>query len=98
MVFFHIHMMNEVFLITNILVKFLQNANITLTDALAKVNIAIGSFQSLQYEYEFKRIWDDIMEICVDNDIDEPTERRKRKFYNVLAVLKLNFNSNIVTV
>ena len=50
---FHIYMMNEVFLIANILSKFLQHANITLTDALAKVDITIDSLHSLQNEYEF---------------------------------------------
>ena len=53
---FHIYMTNEVFLITNILSKFLQHANITLTDALVKVDITIDSLHSLRNEYEFKRI------------------------------------------
>ena len=93
---FHIHMMNEVFLITKILSKFLQHANITLTDALAKVDITIDSLHSLRIVYEFKIIWDCAMKICVDNDIDEPTERRKQKI--PLRFGGGEINPNIVTV
>jgi hypothetical protein len=76
---FHIYMMSEIYLITHILSKFLQHSNITLTDALGKVKITIDSFRSLQNEYEFKRIWNESMKICIANNIDEPKERRKRK-------------------
>jgi hypothetical protein len=72
-------MMSEIYLITHILSKFLQHSNITLTDALGKVKITIDSFRSLQNEYEFKRIWNESMKICIANNIDEPKERRKRK-------------------
>ena len=89
-------MMNEVFLITNILSKFLQHANITLTDALTKVDITIDSLHSLQNEYEFKRIWDYTMKVCIDNDIDEPTERHKRKI--PLRFRGGEINPTIVTV
>ena len=75
----HIYMMNEIYLITHILSKFLQSANLSLTDALAQVKITIDSLQSLRNEHEFKRIWDESMKICVANNIDEPDERRKRK-------------------
>ncbi|CAF1258602.1 unnamed protein product [Rotaria magnacalcarata] len=69
---FHIYMVNEIFLITNILSKFLQYVSVTLTDVLAKVNITIDSLQSLRNENEFTRIWDYTMKICDDNDIDAP--------------------------
>ena len=66
-----------------------------MTDALAKVDITIDSLHSLRNEYEFKRIWDYAMKICVDNDIDEPTERRKRKI--PLRFGGGEINPNIVT-
>ncbi|CAF2529546.1 unnamed protein product [Rotaria sp. Silwood2] len=44
---FHTYMMSEIYLSTHILSKFLQCANISLTDALAQVKITIDSLQTL---------------------------------------------------
>ncbi|CAF1033274.1 unnamed protein product [Rotaria sordida] len=76
---FHIYMMTEIYMITQILSKFLQRSNITLTDALAQVKITIDTLESLRNEDEFERIWHESMKICMNNNIDEPHERRKRK-------------------
>ncbi|CAF3629139.1 unnamed protein product [Rotaria sp. Silwood1] len=76
---FHIYMMTEIYMITQILSKFLQRSNITLTDALAQVKITIDTLESLRNEDELERIWHESMKICMINNIDEPHERRKRK-------------------
>ncbi|CAF4636014.1 unnamed protein product [Rotaria sp. Silwood1] len=76
---FHIYMMTEIYMITQIFSKFLQRSNITLTDALAQVKITIDTLESLRNEDELERIWHESMKICMINNIDEPHERRKRK-------------------
>ena len=76
---FHIHLMSEVFLITNILSKYLQKSDLSLTQALIQVKITIDSLESLKNEEEFNRIWRETMNICEINSIDEPGERRRRK-------------------
>ncbi|CAF4783804.1 unnamed protein product, partial [Rotaria socialis] len=76
---FHIHLMSEVFLITNILSKFLQKLGVSLTEAIAQVEITICSLESMKKDDEFNRIWNETMNICAENDIDEPDEQRKRK-------------------
>jgi len=76
---FHIHLMSEVFLITNILSKFLQRSDVSLTQALVKVKITICSLESMKNDHEFERIWNETMVICTMNNIDEPDEHRKRK-------------------
>ncbi|CAF4162315.1 unnamed protein product, partial [Rotaria sordida] len=76
---FHIHLMSEVFLITNILSKFLQKSGVSLTEAMAQVKMTICSLESMRNDDEFNRIWNETMNICAANDIDEPAEQRRRK-------------------
>ncbi|CAF3343574.1 unnamed protein product [Rotaria sp. Silwood2] len=76
---FHIHLMSESFLITNILSKVLQKPDLPLTQASVQVKITIDSLESLRNENEFNRIWNETLNICVINDSDEPSERRRRK-------------------
>ncbi len=33
----------------------------------------------MKNDHEFERIWNEIMDICIMNNIDEPDEHRKRK-------------------
>ncbi|CAF1660887.1 unnamed protein product [Adineta ricciae] len=76
---FHIHLMIKVFLITNILSKYLQKSNVSLTQAMVQVNVTIDSLKSLKNEEDFNRIWSEAMSVCDAKNIDEPCERRKRK-------------------
>jgi hypothetical protein len=76
---FHIHLMSEVFLITNILSKYLQKSGLSLTQALIQVKITIDSLKFLKNEEDFNRIWGETMNVCKVNNIDEPSGRRKRK-------------------
>jgi hypothetical protein len=47
---FHIHLISEVFLIINILSKYLQKSDLSLTQALVQVKITIDSLESLKNE------------------------------------------------
>ncbi|CAF1053224.1 unnamed protein product [Rotaria magnacalcarata] len=71
--------MSEVFLITNILSKFLQKLGVSLTEAMAQVEITVCSLESMKNDDEFNRIWNENMNIGAENDTDEPDEQRKRK-------------------
>ena len=72
---FRIHLMSEVFLITNLLSKILQKSCVSLAEAMVQVEMTICSLESVRNDDEFNRIWNKTMNICAANDIDE--QRRK---------------------
>ncbi|CAF1507289.1 unnamed protein product [Rotaria sp. Silwood1] len=76
---FHIHLMSEMFLLTNILSKYLQKSDVSLIQALVQVKATVDSLESLRNENEFDRIWNTTVDLCDINNIDGPCERRKRK-------------------
>ncbi|CAF4273916.1 unnamed protein product [Rotaria sp. Silwood2] len=66
-------------ILDNCLSKVLQKSDLPLTQASVQVKITIDSLESLRNENEFNRIWNETLNICVINDSDEPSERRRRK-------------------
>ncbi|CAF3969054.1 unnamed protein product [Rotaria sp. Silwood1] len=46
---------------------------------MAQVKMTICSLESMRNDDEFNRIWNETMNICAANDIDEPAEQRRRK-------------------
>ncbi|CAF4227461.1 unnamed protein product, partial [Rotaria sordida] len=70
--------MVEIYLITNILSKYLQNSDISLTNALIQVKITVETLKTLRTEFKFEELWNKTMEMCETNDIDGPKEIRKR--------------------
>ncbi|CAF3659800.1 unnamed protein product [Rotaria sp. Silwood1] len=71
--------MSEMFLLTNILSKYLQKSDVSLIQALVQVKATVDSLESLRNENEFDRIWNTTVDLCDINNIDGPCERRKRK-------------------
>ena len=61
---FHIHLMSEIFLITNILSKFLQKSGVSLTEAMVQVEMTICSLESMRNDDEFNRIWNENEYLC----------------------------------
>jgi len=76
---FHLTIMTEIYLITNILSKYLQHSDISLTTALIQVNITIETLKTLRTDLKFEEFWSKTIDICKVNDIDEPRETRKRR-------------------
>ena len=76
---FHLLIMNEIYLITTILSKYLQGSNISLTSALIQVRLTIETLKRFRTELKFEEFWSKTLSICESNDIDEPKENRKRK-------------------
>ena len=63
---------------TNVISIFLVRSDISLAQALIKINITICSLESMKNDYEFEGIWKEAVDIYMINDIDEPGEYRKR--------------------
>ncbi|CAF1273934.1 unnamed protein product [Rotaria sordida] len=94
---FHIHLMSEVFLLTNILSKYLQKSDVSLTQALTQVKITIASLKSMRSEHEFNRGSDVALATLSVKD-----NYRINSFYAVLDVItvsiKERFNENNINV
>ncbi len=75
----HLLMMCEIYLITNILSKYLQNSQICVTQALKQVKMTVESLKALRNEMEFERFYSTALQMCEENKIDPPTEPRKKK-------------------
>lgn len=76
---FHLFMMSELYLITNILSRYLQHANISLTEALGHVQMTVETLQNLRTEPEFDRFYSTALKMCEENQIDPPKEGRKMR-------------------
>lgn len=76
---FHLLLMTEIYLLTNILSKFLQSSDISLTDALAQVKTTIDTLKSLRNETEFERMYNETLKFCDENAIEPPTKIRQKK-------------------
>ncbi|CAF4533637.1 unnamed protein product [Rotaria sp. Silwood2] len=76
---FHLLIMYEIYSITNILSKYLQYSNISLTSALVHVRLTIETLTTLRTESKFEEFWRKTIDICEANDIDDQIEIRKRK-------------------
>ncbi|CAF3901627.1 unnamed protein product [Rotaria sordida] len=76
---FHLFIMMEIYFLTNILSKFLQHSNVSLTDVLAQVKITIDTLKSLQNETEFERIYNEVLKLCNDNGIEPPEKPRTKR-------------------
>lgn len=76
---FHLLIMSEIYLITNILSKYLQNSHICLTQALSQVKMTVETLRALRNEKEFDRLYSTALHMCEENDIDPPKEIRKKK-------------------
>ena len=72
----HLFIMTEIYFLTNILSKFLQHPNVSLTDALAQVKITIGTLKCLRTEPEFERLYNEALKLCNDNGIEPPAKTR----------------------
>jgi hypothetical protein len=75
----HLLLMTEIYFLTNILSKFLQGSNISLTDALGQVNITIDTLKSLRNETEFERLYNEALKLCDENGIEPCTKVRQKK-------------------
>lgn len=75
----HLFMMCEIYLITNILSKYLQSSDICVTQALKQVKTTAESLKSLRSDTEFERFYSNALKMCEENDIDPPKEPRKKK-------------------
>lgn len=76
---FHLLIMCEIYLITNILSKYLQNSHICLTQALSQVKTTVETLKLLRNEREFDRIYSTTLLMCEENEIDPPKEIGKKK-------------------
>jgi len=84
---FHLLIMSEVYLITNIMSKFLQNSNISLTQALIQAKMTVETLKAFRTDSEFERFYEISMKMCEENDIDPPKESRKKKVSSALLSL-----------
>jgi hypothetical protein len=75
----HLFMMCEIYLITNILSKYLQSSQICVTQALTQVKTTVQSLKDLRNETEFERFYSNALKMCEENEIDPPKEPRKRR-------------------
>jgi hypothetical protein len=75
----HLLIMTEIYFLTNILSKFLQHSNISLTDALTQVKITIDTLKSLRNETEFERLYNEALKLCDDNGIERLTKIRQKQ-------------------
>jgi hypothetical protein len=76
---FHLLIMSEIYLITNILSKYLQNSQICISQALNQVKMTVDALKSLRNETEFERFYSTALQMCEENEIDPPKELRKKK-------------------
>jgi hypothetical protein len=83
---FHLFIMSEIYLITNILSKYLQSSQICISQALNQVKMTVDALKSLRNKTEFERFYSTALQMCEENEIDPPKELRKKKFLFVLEV------------
>ncbi|CAF4338066.1 unnamed protein product, partial [Rotaria magnacalcarata] len=76
---FHLFIMSEIYLITNILSKYLQSSHICISQALNQVKMTVNALESLRNETEFERFYSTALQISEENEIDPPKELRKKK-------------------
>ena len=76
---FHFLIMSKIYLITNILLKYLQNSQRCISQALDQVKMTVGALKSLRNETEFERFYSTVLQMCEENEIDPPKELRKKK-------------------
>ena len=60
----HLLIISEIYLLTNILSKFLQHWNISLTDTLVQVKTTVDALKSLRNKHVFERFYDEAMKMC----------------------------------
>ncbi|CAF4368700.1 unnamed protein product [Rotaria sp. Silwood2] len=76
---YHLVIMSEIYILTNILSKFLQLSNISLTDALVQVKTTVDALKSLRNEHEFQKLYNEAMKIADAYDIEPPKDIRRKK-------------------
>ncbi|CAF3454693.1 unnamed protein product, partial [Rotaria socialis] len=69
---FHLFIMSEIYLLTNILSKYLQSSQISITQALKQVKMTVDTLKSLRNETEFERFYSKALQMCEENEIDPP--------------------------
>ncbi|CAF3407389.1 unnamed protein product [Rotaria socialis] len=76
---FHLFIMSEIYLLTNILSKYLQSSQISISQALKQVKMTVDTLKSLRNETEFERFYSKALQMCEENEIDPPKVQRKKK-------------------
>ena len=74
----HLLFMNKIYSITNILSKFLQHSNISLTDALNQVKTTIDTLKTLRTDTEFDSVYSEALKLSDENGIEPPRPIRKK--------------------